>query len=170
MSSKSFEYGCKPVLFSLIVSELTRLFFLLRKKTERRTLDTLLGTVLNIQVDRNGELADINDEEYVLTPDYLAKVHHSLCESSVPGDHDILHFHVFQMVNIDARKKCGIPIIIEGETGVGKTSLVQMLSVLWNTAFSKSHRLTSVNMETRLRFDLNHIFPGKLSGIHSCSI
>ena len=30
------------------------------------------------------------------------------------------------------RCQCGVPVIIEGETGVGKTALVEMLSKLWN--------------------------------------
>ena len=30
------------------------------------------------------------------------------------------------------RYECGVPVIIEGETGVGKTALVEMLSKLWN--------------------------------------
>ena len=32
------------------------------------------------------------------------------------------------------RYHCGVPVIIEGETGVGKTALVGMLSKLWNHA------------------------------------
>ena len=36
------------------------------------------------------------------------------------------------MLNIHERYKCGVPVIIEGETGVGKTALVEMLSKLWN--------------------------------------
>ena len=32
------------------------------------------------------------------------------------------------------RYQCGVPVIIEGETGVGKTALVEMLSKLWNYA------------------------------------
>ena len=32
------------------------------------------------------------------------------------------------------RYKCGVPVIIEGETGVGKTALVEMLSKLWSHA------------------------------------
>ena len=32
------------------------------------------------------------------------------------------------------RYKCGVPVIIEGETGVGKTALIEMLSKLWNHA------------------------------------
>ena len=34
------------------------------------------------------------------------------------------------MLEIHERLECGIPVIIEGETGVGKTALVEMLSVL----------------------------------------
>ena len=33
-----------------------------------------------------------------------------------------------------SRYQCGVPVIIEGETGVGKTALVEMLSRLWNYA------------------------------------
>lgn len=36
------------------------------------------------------------------------------------------------MLNIHERLKCGMPVIIEGETGVGKTALIEMLSKLWN--------------------------------------
>ena len=36
------------------------------------------------------------------------------------------------MLNIHERYECGVPVIIEGETGVGKTALVEMLSKLWN--------------------------------------
>ena len=36
------------------------------------------------------------------------------------------------MLVIHERRECGIPVIIEGETGVGKTALINMLSKLWN--------------------------------------
>ena len=36
------------------------------------------------------------------------------------------------MLEIHERFECGVPVIIEGETGVGKTALVEMLSILWN--------------------------------------
>ena len=39
-----------------------------------------------------------------------------------------------QMLSIHERRECGIPVIIEGETGVGKTALINMLSKLWNHA------------------------------------
>ena len=34
----------------------------------------------------------------------------------------------------NCRFQCGVPVIIEGETGVGKTTLIEMLSKLWNHA------------------------------------
>ena len=51
----------------------------------------------------------IDDENYILTLDYTLK-----------------------MLNIHERRECGIPVIIEGETGVGKTELLKILSKLWN--------------------------------------
>ena len=38
------------------------------------------------------------------------------------------------MLNIHERYECGVPVIIKGETGVGKTALVDMLSRLWGHA------------------------------------
>ena len=43
----------------------------------------------------------------------------------------------YKMLNIHERKKCGMPVIIEGETGVGKTFLLEMLSLLWNYSWTK---------------------------------
>ena len=40
--------------------------------------------------------------------------------------------YAVKMLSIHERYRCGVPVIIEGETGVGKTALIQMLSVLWN--------------------------------------
>ena len=45
-----------------------------------------------------------------------------------------------QMLNIHERRQCGIPVIIEGETGVGKTALISMLSKLWNHALINEWR------------------------------
>jgi len=44
------------------------------------------------------------------------------------------------MLNIHERHECGIPVIIEGETGVGKTALINMLSKLWNHALINEWR------------------------------
>ena len=35
-------------------------------------------------------------------------------------------------VCVFVRYACGVPVVIEGETGVGKTALMEMLSKLWN--------------------------------------
>ena len=67
-----------------------------------------LSRSLNIPLN-NGCLLPIQESQYVLTLDYTLK-----------------------MLNIHERYECGIPVIIEGETGVGKTALVEMLSQLWN--------------------------------------
>ena len=55
------------------------------------------------------------------------------------------------MNNIHERKQCGIPVILEGETGVGKTALLKMLSVLWNTRFSRGYRLAAEDISDEIR-------------------
>ena len=82
-------------------------------------MDGYLSRALSIQlkkVKKSDEseteikhLSVIDDSAYVLTPDYAIK-----------------------MLDIHERFMCGVPVIIEGETGVGKTALVEMLSKLWN--------------------------------------
>ena len=76
-------------------------------------MDKYLSRALNVELDEleNGKkrLNVIDESEYVLTLDYTIK-----------------------MLNIHERYKCGVPVIIEGETGVGKTALIEMLSKLWN--------------------------------------
>ena len=51
----------------------------------------------------------LREEKYILTLDYVVK-----------------------MLNIHERHLCGVPVIINGETGVGKTHLLSMMSKLWN--------------------------------------
>lgn len=46
-----------------------------------------------------------------------------------------------KMLNIHERAECGVPVIIEGETGVGKTALIEMLSKLWNFSLSRNWTL-----------------------------
>lgn len=74
----------------------------------RKVLDLYLSRALGVKLE-NERLTVIDDSAYVLTVDYTMK-----------------------MLNIHERFKCGVPVIIEGETGVGKTALVEMLSKLWN--------------------------------------
>ena len=40
--------------------------------------------------------------------------------------------YTMKMITIHERFECGVPVIIRGETGVGKTALVNMLSHLWS--------------------------------------
>ena len=75
----------------------------------REVLDMYLSRALDVELDSAGHLKPIDDCCYVLTLDYAVK-----------------------MLSINERYRCGVPVIIEGETGVGKTALLQMLSVLWN--------------------------------------
>ena len=74
----------------------------------REFLDSYLSRALNVELEKN-RLTVIDDSAYVLTLDYTIK-----------------------MLNIHERHECGVPVIIKGETGVGKTALVEMLSKLWN--------------------------------------
>ena len=74
----------------------------------RKVLDDYLSRALDVKLIKD-RISIINESNYVLTLDYAIK-----------------------MLNIHERYKCGVPVIIEGETGVGKTFLVEMLSKLWN--------------------------------------
>ncbi len=78
-----------------------------RRQYSRDILDGHLSRALNVQLTNNRIVA-IDDSKYVLTLDYT-----------------------YKMLNINERRECGFPVIIEGETGVGKTALIQMLSKLW---------------------------------------
>ncbi len=68
-----------------------------------------LSQALNVPLTADGRLSPLDDEKYVLTLDYTLK-----------------------MLNVHERREGGIPAIIQGETGVGKTALIKMLSQLWN--------------------------------------
>ena len=91
------------------------LFPLFRELYSRERLDSFLSRALDIPLDENHRLTAIDDSAYVLTLDFAIK-----------------------MLNIHERAECQIPVIIEGETGVGKTALVEMLSKLWNYSLIKS--------------------------------
>ncbi len=75
----------------------------------RDCLDSLLSRALDVPLNSKNRLAVIDDCSYVLTLDFALK-----------------------MLNIHERAEGGVPVIIEGETGVGKTALIEMLSRLWN--------------------------------------
>ena len=81
-------------------------------------MDLWLSRSLGIKLD-SGRLKQIDERQYVLTLDYTLK-----------------------MLNIHECYECGIPVIVEGETGVGKTALIEMLSVLWNNAWVNEWQLS----------------------------
>jgi len=63
------------------------------------------------RMTEGGYLSSVDEHEYVLTLDYVLK-----------------------MLSIHERYKCGVPVVIQGETGVGKTALVEMYTILMNNA------------------------------------
>ena len=83
-------------------------------------LDNFLSRALSVKL-KDGVLEAIDEKPYVLTLD-----------------------HTIKMLNIHERRQCGMPVILEGETGVGKTALIEMLSDLWMQSliikFSKKKR------------------------------
>ena len=56
----------------------------------------------------------LDKENYVLTLDFTMKI-----------------------LSINERRVCGVPVVLEGETGVGKTALIEILSKLWNYSQEK---------------------------------
>ena len=82
-----------------------------RDQYSAEILHGLLSKALGIPLNSKKRLKAIVESNYVLTLDYTLK-----------------------MLNINERRMCGVPVIIEGETGVGKTALIEMLSKLWNSA------------------------------------
>ena len=64
--------------------------------------------------------------------------------------------YTLKLLNIHERYESGVPVIIEGETGVGKTAIVEMLSKLWNEAWQTQWALVKNRIldpiETRLSF------------------
>ena len=93
-----------------------------RELYSRDKLDSYLSRALNVPLEMSDQkkfrLSAIDNSKYVLTLDFAIK-----------------------MLNIHERAKCGIPVIIEGETGVGKTALIEMLSKLWTFSRSKNWSL-----------------------------
>ena len=84
----------------------------------REYLDCYISRALDVPLDEHGRLGPVDDSAYVLTLDFAIK-----------------------MLNIHERAECGVPVIIEGETGVGKTALVETLSKLWNYSLLKNWNL-----------------------------
>ena len=88
----------------------------------RECLNQYLSRSLNVPLEKNeiGHkcLIPIDRANYVLTLDFALK-----------------------MLNIHETRECRVPTILEGETGVGKTALVKMLSELWNYSWQCEWKL-----------------------------
>ena len=92
------------------------LFYLYRELKEQKTLQECLCTALQIHNDSSQSgLSVLQNQGYVLTLDYLLK-----------------------MLSVHERQQCGMPVIISGETGVGKTFLLETLSKLYNHSYQQS--------------------------------
>ena len=100
-------------------------------------MDKCLSRALNIPL-KDGRLTAIDDENYVLTLDFTIK-----------------------MLQIHERYECGEPVIIQGETGVGKTALIQMLSKLWNVSLDVELKRLKGRLLEFLKRKLKH---GTLAG------
>lgn len=94
----------------------------------RECLDSYISRALDVPLDDQGRLSPVDDSAYVLTLDFAVK-----------------------MLNIHERAECGVPVIIEGETGVGKTALVEMLSKLWNYSLLKNWNLRRARLMDYIR-------------------
>ena len=103
-------------------------FFLLYSDVQSREyLDKCLSRALNVPLSEKGHLEAIDNSDYVLTLDYAIK-----------------------MLNIHERYKCGLPVILEGETGVGKTALVEMLWTLWNQSLFSQLKQTKEHIRKHM--------------------
>ena len=54
------------------------------------------------------------------------------------------------MLELNERYHAGVPVIIEGETGVGKTFLVEMMADLWNSSLLSKWNRTIARLWTKL--------------------
>ena len=63
-----------------------------------------------------------------------------------------------KMLTIHERRLCGIPVVIKGETGVGKTFLLETLSALWNHALLTMLEHEREALKEDLKRDLNEYF------------
>ena len=116
-----------------LCQELLRLFLLHFSELYRREfLDKCISRALNIPLE-GGRLTAIDEENYVLTLDFTIK-----------------------MLQIHERYECGEPVIIEGETGVGKTALIQMLSKLWNVSLAMELKRLKGRLLEFLHITLKH--------------
>lgn len=102
---------------------------------QRETLDQFLSQALSIPLNEDPggrkSLQCIDENRFVLTLDFCLK-----------------------LLNINERVSCGVPCLMEGETGVSKTALAKMYSILLN---SQQNRLASASTLGALESLLNEL-------------
>ena len=96
---------------------------------QRGTLDLFLSQALDVPLQTRSDgskvLQCIDDTGFILTLDFLMK-----------------------LLSIHERVACRIPCLIEGETGVSKSALTKMYSILRNSSLAfKSRALTIADLE-----------------------
>ena len=116
---------------------------------QRETLDRYLSQALSIPLteDENGNqyLQCVNDHKFVLTLDFTLK-----------------------LLNIHEHVSCGAPCIMEGETGVSKTALTKMYSILVNSQQMQIASASTMDtLESTLQ-ELMTVFPGVPLGNEEC--
>ena len=97
----------------------------------RKTLDKLVSMALGVPYNEaTGHIDLLDKKEYVMTLDYAVK-----------------------MLTIHERRLCGVPVVIKGESGVGKTFLLETLSSLWNHALLADLELKRSRLKDALNDD-----------------
>lgn len=88
----------------------------------RRTLDRYLSQALGVPLQTNDDGSEVlqclDDNRFILTLDFTMK-----------------------LLSLHERVACRIPCLIEGETGVSKSALTKMYSILRNSALESTSRL-----------------------------
>ena len=100
----------------------------------RKRLEELLAHAISIEKTETISKL-IEEEEYVLTVDFLLK-----------------------MLNIHERRMCKYPVVLVGETGVGKTKLLEFLSKLWNKTLHAAYYKALDSIIDILKKRINQIF------------
>ena len=107
---------------------------------DRATLDRFLAQALSIPLvegrDGNKSLQCVDDNRFVLTLDFTLK-----------------------LLNVHERVSCGVPCIMEGETGVSKTALTNMYSILVNSQQSSIAASSTTKALDMILHEMNQRYP-----------
>ena len=117
---------------------------------KRQILDLYLSQALGIPLhedpDGKQRLKCIDDNRFVLTLDFCLK-----------------------LLNIHERVSCGVPCIMEGETGVSKTALTKMYSILINSQQSSVACASTQRDFEAILHELSIKFPAVSLGDSQCT-